>query len=156
MGWLAMSAPGGSSGRVLDRKRMVLEGALQDASSSGTVAGRSAARSSATDGGGTWFAVRVSKDIRAAIVGAPKYFKTYPRPKTPTDLRIHRCINFRHGSSSGVYRWEFDKGTRATREAHDRAPARRTNSIISSRDGPAGGRGDTRSSLNRASIRRFS
>jgi len=58
-------------------------------------------------------AVRVSKDIRAAIVGAPAYFASNPKPKTPTDLRRHRCINFKHGSSEGVYRWEFDKGRRS-------------------------------------------
>lgn len=57
-------------------------------------------------------AVRVSEDLRAAIVGAPKYFESHPRPKTPPDLRAHRCINFRHGSE-GIYRWEFDKGRRS-------------------------------------------
>lgn len=53
-------------------------------------------------------AVRVSKDHRAAIVGAPGYFKSHTKPKTPHDLLKHRCINFRHGSA-GLYRWEFDK-----------------------------------------------
>ena len=57
-------------------------------------------------------AVRVSKDHRAAIVGAPSYFKSHPKPKTPHDLLQHRCINFRHGSA-GVYRWEFDKGKKS-------------------------------------------
>jgi len=57
-------------------------------------------------------AVRVSKDHRAAIVGAPPYFKSRPRPKTPHDLLQHRCINFRHGSA-GLYRWEFDKGRKS-------------------------------------------
>jgi len=57
-------------------------------------------------------AVRVSKDHRAAIVGAPSYFKSHPKPKTPHDLLKHRCINFRHGSA-GVYRWEFDKGKKS-------------------------------------------
>lgn len=57
-------------------------------------------------------AVRVSKDIRAAIVGTPGYFESHPKPKTPHDLRAHRCINFRHGSA-GLYRWEFDKGRRS-------------------------------------------
>ncbi len=37
-------------------------------------------------------AVRVSKDHRAAIVGAPSYFKMHPKPKTPHDLLRHRCI----------------------------------------------------------------
>ena len=54
-------------------------------------------------------AVRVSKDQRPAIVGAPAYFATHPRPRTPKDLTAHRCINFRHGNGE-VYRWEFDKG----------------------------------------------
>ncbi|HEY6343656.1 MAG TPA: LysR family transcriptional regulator [Bryobacteraceae bacterium] len=57
-------------------------------------------------------AVRVSKDHRAAIVGAPSYFKSHSKPKTPHDLLKHRCINFRHGSA-GVYRWEFDKGKKS-------------------------------------------
>jgi DNA-binding transcriptional LysR family regulator len=57
-------------------------------------------------------AVRVSKDHRAAIVGAPSYFKSHPKPKTPHDLLKHRCINFRHGTA-GVYRWEFDKGKKS-------------------------------------------
>src|SRR3954447_6256974 len=57
-------------------------------------------------------AVRVSKDQRAAIVAAPAYFKTHPKPKSPRDLLSHRCINFRHGSA-GIYRWEFDKGKKS-------------------------------------------
>jgi len=57
-------------------------------------------------------AVRVSKDHRAAIVGAPGYFKSHPKPKTPHDLLKHRCVNFRHGTA-GLYRWEFDKGKKS-------------------------------------------
>ena len=57
-------------------------------------------------------AVRVSRDHRPAIVGSPSYFESHPKPKSPPDLRTHRCINFRHGSA-GVYRWEFDKDGRS-------------------------------------------
>lgn len=57
-------------------------------------------------------AVRVSRDQRTAIVGAPGYFASHPRPASPRDLPRHRCINFRHGSS-GVYRWEFEKRKRS-------------------------------------------
>lgn len=53
-------------------------------------------------------AVRVSPDQRAAIVGAPRYFETRPRPTSPRDLTAHRCVNFTRGSA-GVYRWEFEK-----------------------------------------------
>jgi DNA-binding transcriptional LysR family regulator len=54
-------------------------------------------------------AVRVSEDLRAAIVGSPGYFASHPRPRHPRDLLNHACINFRQGTR-GMYRWEFDKG----------------------------------------------
>src|SRR5205809_858876 len=57
-------------------------------------------------------AVRVSPDQRAAIVAAPGYFASHPKPKSPRELPSHRCINFRHGADE-IYRWEFDKGRRS-------------------------------------------
>ena len=54
-------------------------------------------------------AVRVSPDLRPAIVGSPRYLQSHPKPKSPRDLVRHRCINFRHGDA-GLYRWEFEKG----------------------------------------------
>jgi DNA-binding transcriptional LysR family regulator len=54
-------------------------------------------------------AVRVSADLRAAIVASPAYFKAHPRPRQPPDLLQHRCIGCRLGSA-GLYRWEFEKG----------------------------------------------
>ena len=54
-------------------------------------------------------AVRVSPDIRHAVVGAPSYFESHTKPESPRDLLNHRCINFRHRGES-VYRWELEKG----------------------------------------------
>ena len=54
-------------------------------------------------------AVKVSADQRAAIVGAPSYFDSRPKPKTPRDLTAHRCIRYRMGAGGPVYRWEFEK-----------------------------------------------
>ena len=54
-------------------------------------------------------AVRVSPDIRHAIVAAPAYFASHPAPAAPRDLLQHRCINFRHRGES-IYKWELDKG----------------------------------------------
>lgn len=54
-------------------------------------------------------AVKVSAEQRAAIVAAPSYFDSHPRPKTPRDLTAHRCIRYRMGSGGPVYRWEFEK-----------------------------------------------
>jgi DNA-binding transcriptional LysR family regulator len=54
-------------------------------------------------------AVRVSGEQRAAIVAAPSYFASRPKPKTPRDLTAHRCIRYRMGAGGPVYRWEFEK-----------------------------------------------
>ena len=56
-------------------------------------------------------AVRVSDDLRLAVFGSPSYFRTHPLPKTPRELNEHTCLAFRF--STGVYRWEFEKGTRS-------------------------------------------
>src|SRR3984893_2816975 len=53
-------------------------------------------------------AVRIGPDIRMAVVGAPSYFADHPRPRTPRDLAGHRCINYTHIRSGGLYAWDFD------------------------------------------------
>jgi DNA-binding transcriptional LysR family regulator len=58
-------------------------------------------------------AVRVSPDLRMAVVGSPSYFAERKRPKTPQDLTQHNCLNLRlptHGGS--LYVWEFEKNGR--------------------------------------------
>jgi DNA-binding transcriptional LysR family regulator len=65
-------------------------------------------------------AVRVSKDMRLAVVGSPEYFKSHKLPRTPRDLKDHACIGFRF--SSGIYRWEFEKG-RKTLTVNPQGPA---------------------------------
>ena len=37
-------------------------------------------------------AVRVSREQRAAIVGAPGYFASHPKPQSPRDLTAHRVL----------------------------------------------------------------
>ena len=54
-------------------------------------------------------AVRISRDRRAAVVGAPAYFVSRRRPRVPRDLLNHRCIAYRQGAT-GIYHWEFEKG----------------------------------------------
>jgi len=56
-------------------------------------------------------AVRVTKELRLAVVGSPEYFKSNSIPKHPQDLKDHPCIGFRF--SNGLYRWEFEKGRKA-------------------------------------------
>jgi DNA-binding transcriptional LysR family regulator len=55
--------------------------------------------------------VRVSADLRSAIVGSPAYFARHDEPKHPRDLHAHDCINYRRRALGKVYAWEFtDKG----------------------------------------------
>src|SRR4051794_9823715 len=58
-------------------------------------------------------AVRIGPDLRMAVVGAPSYFESHKKPRTPQDLTNHNCINLRlptHGGS--LYAWEFEKNGR--------------------------------------------
>jgi DNA-binding transcriptional LysR family regulator len=64
-------------------------------------------------------AVRVSEDMRLALVGSRAYFKPHTIPRTPRDLKDHACIAFRF--SSGVYRWEFEK-TRKMQTVNPQGP----------------------------------
>src|SRR5213595_3074565 len=58
-------------------------------------------------------AVRVSPDLRMAVVGAPSYFATHKKPRTPQDLTSHNCINLRLPAHSRLYAWQFEKNGRA-------------------------------------------
>ncbi|MDB4956932.1 MAG: Transcriptional regulator, LysR family protein [Myxococcales bacterium] len=51
--------------------------------------------------------VRVTGDLRMAVVGAPSYFAARRKPKHPRDLHAHDCINYRQRTLGVVYRWEF-------------------------------------------------
>src|SRR5580692_1955159 len=54
-------------------------------------------------------AIRIGPDIRMAVVGAPSYFAEHPVPQTPRELSSHRCINYRHIKSGGLYAWDFEE-----------------------------------------------
>jgi DNA-binding transcriptional LysR family regulator len=55
-------------------------------------------------------AVRISPDMRVAIVGSPAYFAKHPAPQTPQDLSEHACINLRLMNHGDLYAWELKKG----------------------------------------------
>jgi DNA-binding transcriptional LysR family regulator len=54
-------------------------------------------------------AVRISPDLRMAVVGSPAYFETHPVPASPHELTKHVCINLRLPTLGGLYAWEFEK-----------------------------------------------
>jgi DNA-binding transcriptional LysR family regulator len=51
--------------------------------------------------------VRVSPELRVAVVGSPEYFERHGTPKHPRELHQHECISYRQRSTGAVYRWEF-------------------------------------------------
>jgi DNA-binding transcriptional LysR family regulator len=60
-------------------------------------------------------AVRVTKEMRLAIVGSPKYFESKTIPRHPQDLKEHSCIGFRF--SSGLTGGNSRKGGKLLRLA---------------------------------------
>lgn len=56
--------------------------------------------------------VRISPDIRFAVVGAKSYFARHAPPKTPQDLVAHSCINLRLPTYGGLWAWDFERGGR--------------------------------------------
>lgn len=57
-------------------------------------------------------AVRISPDMRMAIVGSPGYVRARGTPTAPHDLADHVCINLRYTAQSGLAIWEFEKSGR--------------------------------------------
>src|SRR5688572_4367342 len=56
-------------------------------------------------------AMRVTRELRLAVVGSPGYFASRSIPRKPKDLNDHRCIGLR--LPGGPYRWEFEQGRKA-------------------------------------------
>jgi DNA-binding transcriptional LysR family regulator len=53
--------------------------------------------------------LRISADLRMAVVGAPSYFEGRAKPDTPQDLIVHNCIKLRLPTHGAFYAWEFQK-----------------------------------------------
>lgn len=54
-------------------------------------------------------AVRISADLRMALVATPDYFAQRGKPRTPHDLQQHSCINLRLPTHGNLMVWEFEK-----------------------------------------------
>ena len=83
--------------------------------------------------------IRISPDVRFAVVGAKSYFATHTSPKTPQDLVAHSCINLRLPTYGGLWAWDFE---RDGRELKVRVDGQLTfNSIFQIRDAALDGYG---------------
>ena len=53
-------------------------------------------------------AVRITHDLRMAVVGAPSYFAERNRPQVPADLKEHVCLTYKWRSTGALYPWRFE------------------------------------------------
>ncbi|MFM0202660.1 LysR family transcriptional regulator [Paraburkholderia fungorum] len=83
---------------------LVTEGRMIDIVVEGFDAGIRLAESVPQD----MIAVPFNAPQRFAVVGSPAYFADHPKPRTPDDLRAHRCIRLRMPSGR-IYHWEFER-----------------------------------------------
>ncbi|MGH6746259.1 hypothetical protein [Novosphingobium sp.] len=50
-------------------------------------------------------AARIGPELRMAVAGAPSYFRSHVRPRTPNDLTDHAGINIRMQTKGGLTHW---------------------------------------------------
>ncbi|MDQ0393424.1 LysR family transcriptional regulator [Labrys monachus] len=53
-------------------------------------------------------AVRLTRDLRMAVVGAPSYFADRRLPQAPADLKDHFCLTYKWKSTGALYPWRFE------------------------------------------------
>ncbi|MET0527318.1 MAG: LysR family transcriptional regulator [Microvirga sp.] len=83
---------------------LVTQGRLVDIVAEGFDAGIRLAEAVPQD----MIAIPCGPEQRYAVVGAPVYFESHARPKTPGDLVAHECIRGRLPSGA-MLKWEFEK-----------------------------------------------
>lgn len=54
-------------------------------------------------------AVRITPDLRMAVVGSPEYFATRSQPRSPHELTEHDCIRLRLPTHGGFLPWDLEK-----------------------------------------------
>jgi DNA-binding transcriptional LysR family regulator len=54
-------------------------------------------------------AVRLTADVKMRALASPDYLSRCGEPRTPADLHLHACINWRFSGSGRIYRWQFEK-----------------------------------------------
>jgi DNA-binding transcriptional LysR family regulator len=57
-------------------------------------------------------AVRISPELRMAVVGAPVYLEARSVPRSPQDLADHVCIGLRYRRDGGTGVWDLEKAGR--------------------------------------------
>jgi DNA-binding transcriptional LysR family regulator len=53
-------------------------------------------------------AVRISTDLRMAVVGSAEYFADHSPPRSPVELTDHRCLTYKWAKTGALMPWQFD------------------------------------------------
>lgn len=54
-------------------------------------------------------AISLGPMLRHCVVASPEYVARHGKPRTPSDLHRHRCINWRWPGQMHPYQWEFQR-----------------------------------------------
>ena len=88
---------------------------------------------------GDMIAVRLTPDLRPAVVASPAYLANRAMPATPHDLRHHWCVNYWWPHNGSTYRWRFHRGGEALEvRVEARITVNDTNLILEAALGGAG------------------
>jgi len=63
--------------------------------------------------------VRVMGPMKVAVVGAPSYFARRRGPRTPDDLALHSCVQFRRDTDGVVFEWLFERNGKSRKISVD-------------------------------------
>ncbi|PKR54996.1 LysR family transcriptional regulator [Thalassospira marina] len=55
-------------------------------------------------------ALKLTPDLRMAVVGSAAYFAKTAQPAHPADLKSHVCVNYRWNETGALFPWHFDNG----------------------------------------------
>ena len=55
-------------------------------------------------------AVRITPDLRMAVVGSPSYFADRHLPEAPADIQEHACLTYKWKNTGALYQWRFAGG----------------------------------------------
>jgi len=53
-------------------------------------------------------AVKLTPDLRMAVVGSAHYFQKHTIPQKPADLNNHSCVSYRWNETGTLYPWRFN------------------------------------------------
>jgi DNA-binding transcriptional LysR family regulator len=60
-------------------------------------------------------AIRVMEPMKVALVGAPTYFARQGAPRTPDELALHSCVQYRLATDGAIFDWQVKRSGKSRR-----------------------------------------